>query len=453
MDRTLVLKRPEWLGPRTAKAFRAAGLLGFDAREREPQSEYDAYTNPRGNNFLHSNSWLTASPMMRSASEYNPRASSRMAFSDVGAGETARRRGSESHVGLMESPTFTTSSHETPHSTSTAPTGVSSSFGYLGRERDREREREKEEMRDLKDKHATEMGALLSALSDTQRTARMLRKENKELRERLDRLSDVEVENVEMRRVVGDLRREVAVLKRRVGMSAEGGGRRRSLSLSSRRRLSSSNGDFTLHLPPDEDDKREEIMEDHIVPQAESDDDEVIAPSIQSTPAKRPSWVHMQQHSRRGSTTSSVFHMPPSNMIRYAHTKTFPHCPVARTPASNTSSIIPSPLSICPGPSSHSIVALSSRIVYGIAVVAAIPNCSSSEIELDCRHKTFGHPFQLSRGISRLFLDQTKVLLVLERKVANYDLWMEVIYALSTYDDLHSFRMTCCVSVLQTSKR
>ncbi|PFH45720.1 hypothetical protein AMATHDRAFT_43987, partial [Amanita thiersii Skay4041] len=269
----------DWLGPRSVKALRAAGLLDYDREERdrdgESQHQYQYHHHMAS---LHSSSrersgsvttsvlsgasssGRTGGPLTRfvspttnrsSASEYSPqhgRAQSRMAFSDAGGGGpgsiagTSSRRGSETFSyphgvgvggqGLMHSPTFTTStsgsrdreSRDTARSAgSTAPTSVSSSpYAYLSRERegrnregdsgsrdrlpDRDRERDRDEVRELKEKHATETGALLGALSDSQRTTRMLREENGDLRERLERFADVEVENEELRKEVRGLR-------------------------------------------------------------------------------------------------------------------------------------------------------------------------------------------------------------------------------------------------------
>jgi hypothetical protein len=138
-----------------------------------------------------------------------------MAFSEAGSGGggSAERRGSgsgtlSSSYGLMESPTFTERDTLT-----TAPTSFGSGsappFGFLGRER----EKEKEEIRELKEKHLTETGALLGALSDSQRTSKMLREENGKLRDSLDRLGDFETEVEPLRTAVGELRREVGELR------------------------------------------------------------------------------------------------------------------------------------------------------------------------------------------------------------------------------------------------
>ncbi|KAJ7169591.1 hypothetical protein C8R46DRAFT_202530 [Mycena filopes] len=132
------------------------------------------------------------------------------------AGGSARRRGSGSgsYFGsagsqIMESPTLTMSSRDTPRSASTAPTSVSGTSSW-----------DREEIRELKDKHAVETGALLSALSDSQRTSKVLREENSELRERLTRLeaesertTTLERENQALREFVTELREEAGQLK------------------------------------------------------------------------------------------------------------------------------------------------------------------------------------------------------------------------------------------------
>ena len=215
--------------------------------------ERDRGAAPSPSPLSHTNgaSALNRFASLRSASEYNPpthsRAHSRMAFSEVGgftASGHAGRRGSGSFsayggggggdgysaTGLMESPTFTVSSssrcrdRDTPKSsTSTIPTSVSESFGYFGRDadrtererdRDRDRDRDRAEIRELKERHGTEMAALLSALSDSQRTARVLREENFDLREKVDRLSGVHQENDRLRKACDGLESECTGLRR-----------------------------------------------------------------------------------------------------------------------------------------------------------------------------------------------------------------------------------------------
>ncbi|PPQ85627.1 hypothetical protein CVT26_008861, partial [Gymnopilus dilepis] len=294
----------ELLGPRTVKAFRAAGLLDYD-RENSLGNNTTSSTvlapsplsgggGVGGASASASTSALGRFGSMRSASEYHhhsnsqshARALSRMAFSEAGGavsesgryapgselgrygarrgsgtfssytgggshasalGHGYRERGGGSGNNLMESPTFTASSGSrdrdrdrergergergdrerdvhTPKSTpSTAPTSVSESFGYLGRDRDRDpthtlsrdlnpalsRDRaltqDREELLALKEKHASDMAALLSALADSQRTTKMLREENAQLRERLgDENARLEGENARLRERLGE---------------------------------------------------------------------------------------------------------------------------------------------------------------------------------------------------------------------------------------------------------
>lgn len=366
----------EWLGPRTIKAFRAAGLLdpnrekglkeraasGNDALERlrERSGSVGAMLapSPLGNNGGGPLSAPHRFPSLRGPADYNPgtRAQSRMAFSEVGG--PSSRRGSESvsaysgvnGFGLMESPTFTGSSgsrgeRDTPKSASTAATSLSDTFGYFGRERDRERDRDREEIRELKDRHATEVAALLGALSDCQRTVRMLRDENSELRERLERFAGVLEANDELRQTCTDLRRECNELRREcAGLRREGtpvsyrsssvhrapgiapswsGGSGTSTNSNLRTavpRLATSSPLVTDVTPRYEEEYNNTIIiHDSIDDRPEShqrrqfsDDDENhgqsplddLLPSLTSTPSAK----------RRHSNTSSIFPAPPSNM-------------------------------------------------------------------------------------------------------------------------------------------
>ena len=267
---TVIGPKMEWLGPRTAKAFRAAGLLDFEREKesREEASSGEPLRDRSGGNAASgvlspsalgignpTSSTANRFASLRSASEYNPifgRSHSRLALSEAGTGGTGGpgRRGSESlstygggassyggggggggssstyghNNGLMESPTFTVSSgsreRDTPKSSiSTAPTSLADSFGYLGRSerdlnRDRDRDREREEIREMKEKHGIEMGALLGALSDSQRTVRVLREENSDLRDRLERLTAAVQAHQELRQVCGNLQNECNNVRR-----------------------------------------------------------------------------------------------------------------------------------------------------------------------------------------------------------------------------------------------
>ncbi|KAG6860883.1 hypothetical protein C0995_006438 [Termitomyces sp. Mi166 len=311
----------EWLGPRTVKAFKAAGLLDF---ERDQQPHLDTTRNGPGS--LSSSAGPTHGKFasMRSTSEYNPRAPSRLAMSEAG-GSSASRRGSVSGThGLMESPTFTASSgsRDTPRSASTAPTSVSgSSFVFLGRDRDRERE----EIRELKDKHASETEALLGALSDSQRTTKLLREENGELRNRLEQ---AEAEIDALRRVVGELTKETGDLRVQIQMlksapstnsKLEPITRKSGLTASLRIDHDDDIGDNEWLNPVNgkERDKVDSQNRNGRIPDGghhhlDSFGAQAGSAIFSSTPAA-------PKHKRRFSTTSSIFPIPPANMTMLLH--------------------------------------------------------------------------------------------------------------------------------------
>ncbi|KAF9566056.1 hypothetical protein CPC08DRAFT_814965 [Agrocybe pediades] len=400
--------KAEWLGPRTAKAFKAAGLLDFDREKEAEQSSSSSrdFSSSAGGGWrptrdrsgsagagaipspsaiiAGSAAGLSGTRMpgtMRSASEFNPghtRALSRMAFSESGGGSGGipGRRGSGSYSsvygsssygrgsgssyggynGLMESPTFTvsTSSRErdAPKSaTSTAPTSVSESFGYLGRDRaerdkEKEREREREEMKEMKEKHSTEMAALLSALSDSQRTARMLREENAQLRDRLEDFSALVQENENLRHAYDSVDRECVSLRRELsalravkapGMSPSWSGSSGTSSFrSATARGSPLVTDSTPRYNPAGQEAEEEQYNDTVIihhsvdtgfpsyldnnnykdeqdeevdeSAARPSQDGLYPPSSTSTPLKR-----------RSSNSSSIFPIPPPNMTMLMH--------------------------------------------------------------------------------------------------------------------------------------
>ncbi|KAJ6627220.1 hypothetical protein B0H10DRAFT_1996115 [Mycena sp. CBHHK59/15] len=270
--------RPEWLGPRTAKAFKAAGLLG------SPDSA-DGTDAP--------------SPPAAGRSKFGfgsvrsvGRSDSRMGMTSPG---TRRGSGSGSYFvsgsQLMESPTLTMSSRDTPRSVSTAPTSVSgASWGRDG-----------DEIRELKDKHAVETGALLSALSDSQRTTKVLREENSELRERLARLEEelersrtLARENQALREFVSELREEAGQLKLQLRMVAP-------VSSSSRYLASSTTQPFRLPRGGGDEEAEEENSFN------------AAAPPFSSTPASN------KNQRKRLSSSSSIFPAPPSNMSLLLH--------------------------------------------------------------------------------------------------------------------------------------
>lgn len=155
----------EWLGPRTVKAFAAAGLLDGDRDGHG--SGANRYASLRAHN------------------EREDRfAPSRMAFSEAASTSSWGRSGSVSRgVTPSEggvtwgSPTF--SAPRTTFSGSTAPTSISAASSS-----------QQAAIQMMKEKHDLETEALLSALSDSQRTTKTLREENFRLRDRIRELED-----------------------------------------------------------------------------------------------------------------------------------------------------------------------------------------------------------------------------------------------------------------------
>ncbi|PSR71648.1 hypothetical protein PHLCEN_2v12501 [Hermanssonia centrifuga] len=158
------LRSTDWLGPRTAKAFAAAGLLDRDR-------------NPNGPNSRPGSRFGTTRSERDTRSHYAP---SRMGFSEAGSGSSwERRSGSVSHTAMSDlaSPPRTVFS-----AVSTTPTSVSAASSA--------QKHLQSELQLLQDKHALETGALLNALADSQRTTRLLRDENTELRDKVQSLDD-----------------------------------------------------------------------------------------------------------------------------------------------------------------------------------------------------------------------------------------------------------------------
>ncbi|KAI0799611.1 hypothetical protein BC629DRAFT_1438685 [Irpex lacteus] len=170
------VRTQEWMGPRTARVFAAAGLL-----DEERESVGPSASRP-GTRF-----GFNPSRSERDVrSQYAP---SRAGFSEIGSSVSwGRRSGSISHTGTSSdiySAMGTPDSIMTPRTTysaSTAPTSISSVSSV--------QRHLQSEIQRLEDKHSTETGALLNALADSQRTTRILREENAQLRDRVQALED-----------------------------------------------------------------------------------------------------------------------------------------------------------------------------------------------------------------------------------------------------------------------
>ncbi|KAJ3998967.1 hypothetical protein F5050DRAFT_1805478 [Lentinula boryana] len=212
----------EWLGPRTAKAFKAAGLLSGSNEFGSTSSQQSPYSESRSPSLSAPSS--PNRPRFRPASSYtfesSPHSSNSSSPSppyprsvSVAASAVSARSGGSIRSASIRSGSI--------RSASTAPTSLSTSLGpstpaqaareYLTQSQSQQQKiasssssstlnlppmtsfapslsvvgAAPSELQILKDQHSTETSALLAALSDAQRSARILRAENAELREAL----------------------------------------------------------------------------------------------------------------------------------------------------------------------------------------------------------------------------------------------------------------------------
>jgi len=164
----------EWLGPRTAKAFAAAGLLDHDPNN-SPGSRFGS---------------------VRSLGDRDQRAlaPSRIAMSEAGSVASSWRSGSVSRAmthseatGHDSASTSTGAPRTTRSAESTAPTSIS-----LSRPQSRtpspQHKNYQAAIQAMQEKHATETGTLLAALADAQHNAQSLRAENAKLVKHIENL-------------------------------------------------------------------------------------------------------------------------------------------------------------------------------------------------------------------------------------------------------------------------
>ena len=164
----------EWLGPRTAKAFAAAGLLDHDPNS--PGSRFGS---------------------VRSLGDRDQRAlaPSRIAMSEAGSVASSWRSGSvsramthsEATTGHDSASTSTGAPRTARSAESTAPTSIS-----LSRPQSRtpspQHEKYQAALQAMQEKHTTETGTLLAALADAQHNAQSLRAENAKLVKHIEHL-------------------------------------------------------------------------------------------------------------------------------------------------------------------------------------------------------------------------------------------------------------------------
>ncbi|EED84598.1 predicted protein [Postia placenta Mad-698-R] len=260
-----------------SEAFAAAGLLDLDA-DRRPPSRF-------GTN---------RSSIDDARSRFAP---SRLAFSEAGSSSSwSRRSGSISRAGSlsrtviasdMGGPMSESVSPRTTFSgTSTAPTSVSAASPA--------RQTMQSELQLLQDRHSIETGALLSALADSQRTARVLRDENTQLRDRLQEVEDRLAAALEQ---IGRLQYSVPPSRIAALSSSQ-------YDLSKDRQLGLGQSRLNSYLRPDID----------ASPEFSSPERAISSPE---TPGDAELFADKRR--KRMSTTSSLFPGPPSNMSMLMH--------------------------------------------------------------------------------------------------------------------------------------
>lgn len=285
----------EWMGPRTAKVFAAAGLLDLD-RDRDA-------TRSNG-----SSSRFGSVRSEREFRSHHP-PSSRMGFSESGSNSSwgGGRRPSEGTPQtmavsdrLMESPTFTSISSASPRTgfsgVSTAPTSVSAVSSV--------QQQLHSTIQTMEDKHSVQTEALLSALSDSQRQTKLLRTENNELR---DRIAGLEGQIDGLTDQLMDARRQIQMYHQSTSLGSSiprrtYDSRPRAGSVESRivqprvHPLSYSSTPYQSH-PPERN-----------MPS------ELYHPAHSNSSSSNPSLGLSDQRKRMSSTNSSIFPVPPNNM-------------------------------------------------------------------------------------------------------------------------------------------
>ncbi|KAI0691815.1 hypothetical protein BC835DRAFT_100010 [Cytidiella melzeri] len=281
---------PDWMGPRTAKVFAAAGLLQEDRDSASPS------TSRPGHRY-----GITSSRSDRDfRSQYAP---SRAGFSEVGSTTSwGRRSGSISHtctssearsaMGTPLSDSVMTTPRTTYSAASTAPTSVSTASSM--------QKHLESEIQQLQSKHSTETGALLNALADSQRTTRILREENAQLRDRVQYLSD-ELEEAQetLKKLQFSPPFATSTLPRSTSYRLNG----RQPPESLRRPIPHSRLQTLIHVNDNDDEIDNNHMEDA---------------RHESTPMNMPMSSTLSPHhheaQRRYSSSSSIFASLPSNM-------------------------------------------------------------------------------------------------------------------------------------------
>ena len=280
----------DWLGPRTAKVFAAAGLI---------ESSDDASTMRSTSRLGLARTGSERTSRVQQIQQRAASSSSRITLSEAsGSNSSWGRSGSVSQTmgtseALVEahthSPTYSISRTNFSGSPSTAPTSVSA-FSAVSTHQQLQ-----STIQTMKERHEVETEALLAALSDSQQTSRVLRVENNELRGRMQRLE----EQLEEARMLA-LRCQTTHAHLLVPQSRSLDSRSRANSTDDGMRLPHSASSFNSSSNTTFARKHERY--DSI--------SRATGPSTATSAYDIPSSKAL----KRISTTSSIFPVPPSNM-------------------------------------------------------------------------------------------------------------------------------------------
>ena len=262
----------EYIGPRTQKAFAAAGL--FDSDRENASASGSGMTSKFGS--------IRSTSDRDFRSQYAP---SRLAFSEAGSSSSWRSvpRNMSPSEGASGTPRTAFSTAATSVSGASSPQHVSAT------------------LQTMHEKHTMETGTLLSALADSQRTVQSLREENMALMSRMQelelKLSDAQTQ----------IRRQQYTARPAVDRIAS--------------RPSSSEGPSHRRLQPRVHGFTSTTSVRDVSPRASSrhsldvseDDTQVLSVVSSETNYRN------QNVKRRMSNASSVFAFPPSNMSMIAH--------------------------------------------------------------------------------------------------------------------------------------
>lgn len=306
----------EWINQHTERAFSAAGLLNRDTSDTRDRSASVSTTVTRPESRLRASARISSDHDFRSsvgqnASLYVPGITRSASW---GRRESTSRSMTMSELTSArgDSPVTTVTS-STPTSASNPRTAFSSSTAtsYSGGSPQQQFQQYQLEstLQALKEKHSLEMEALLSALGDSQRSARTLREENSRLRGRIndleDQLNDL-VEQMEAARRATPSQ-PAPNYARSMFTYSRPGSRVGSVEPPPKRQMQSRLQTYVV--APDSTDETEDVLDSQIT----------MRESLAHTSPGLVAMAPERSVRNRSSTASSVFPLLPSNMSMLLH--------------------------------------------------------------------------------------------------------------------------------------